>query len=828
MQSKKEKSQQLPDKYKENINEKTDVCSIKESILNNLFYNLARLPHSATVNDWYLALSYTIRDMMIKRWVNSVQEFTEDIKVVVFLSDEFLLGPQLEMNIINLDVYSEVSQAVQELGLDLKKITMSESEPGLGYGRAGSFAASSLDSITTLGIPAIGYGIRYEFGQFEQDFQDGWQIEKTDKWLISGNPWEILRSEISYIVKIGGGTESYYDEHNNFKVKWMPKFAVKGIAYDIPVTGYKTHKINLLRLWKTEAIESFDYDAFNSGDYLSRLNEKIASESIGKILYPDDEPYLGKHLRLSQQYFFVSCALQDLIRLHLLRWKNIHSFSDSFAIQLNSANPAIAVAELMRILIDEHGVDWDRAWYITQNSFSYTNYAVVQEALKKWPLPVFASILPRHLEIIYEINKRFLDEIWLRYPNNNEKLSRLSIIDESDQKYVRMAHLASIGSHIINGISEEHTKLLKETLIPDICEIYPERFRNITGGVTHRRWLLLSNPELAELISRTIGDKWVKNFGDIKQLAAFSGDPGLIKKWQDVRVKNKIKLSNFIKRYNGDSIDDSAIFSVQAGKIHEQKRQHLNLLHIITVFNRLKKNPSLNIYPRVFIFSGKASPGYFIANLIIKLINSVAEIVNKDPDVAGRIKVVFLPDFNVKKAQIIFPATDIAEHISTSGKESFSSSHIKCLMNGALAIGTLNGGIDEICREIGHDNYFKFGLTPEQIIEKKSSGYNPVEYYNSHSELKEAIDLISSGFFYRKDPALFKPLIDSLLCRDEHMVLADYESYTECQTSAEKIYRDKKAWTKRSILTVAGMGYFSSDRMISEYNNLIWFASTNP
>ncbi len=827
MQNKKE-NPESPDKYKANFNEKTDVQAIKQSILNNLFYNLARLPHSATVNDWYLAVSYTIRDMMVKRWVNSVQEFTEDVKVVVLLSDEFLLGPQLEMNIINLDVYSEISQAVLELGLNLNEITMAEIEPGLGSGRTGSFAASSCDSLATLGIPAIGYGIRYEFGQFEQDFQDGWQIEKTGKWLASGNPWEILRSDISYTVKLGGSTESYYDKHNNFKVKWTPKFAIKGIAYDVPVTGYKTDKINLLRLWKAEAIESFDYDAFNIGDYLSRLNEKIASESIGKILYPDDEPYLGKHLRLSQQYFFVSCSLQDLIRLHLLRWKNIHSFSDSFAIQLNSANPAIAVAELMRLLIDEHGVDWDKAWYITQNSFSYTNYAVVQEALKKWPLPVFASILPRHLEIIYEINKRFLDEIWLKYPNNNEKLSSLSIIDESDQKYVKMAHLASLGSHIICGISENHTKLLKETLIPDIYELYPERFRNITGGVTHRRWLLLSNPELAGLISRTIGEKWIKNFGEIKHLEAFSNDPELIKKWQEVRFSNKNKLATLIKQHNGNLIDNSAIFNVQAGKIHEQKRQHLNLLHIITLYNRIKKNPGIDLNPRVFIFSGKAAPGYFIANLIVKLINSVAEIINKDLDVAGRLKVFFLPDLNVKKAQIIFPATDIAVQISTAGKESFSSSLIKFLMNGALAISTFNGGIDEIYREIGDDNFFRFGLSPQQISEKKTGGYNPMEYYNSNFELKEAIDLISSGFFFKKDPALFKPLIDSLLCRDEQMVLADYQSYIESQTLVEKIFKDKKAWTKRSILTVAGTGYFSSDRMISEYNNLIWYASANP
>lgn len=812
------------DKHHTDISGNIDAKTIKKSILDNLFYNLAKLPHSATINDWYLAISFTIRDIMVGKWVKSIQEFTEDVKVVVFLSDEFLLGPQLEMNIINLGVHQEVSQALKELGISLNEIANVEPEPGIGYGRIGSFAASFLDSLSTLGIPTIGYGIRYEFGQFEQDFQDGWQIEKTAKWLSSGNPWEILRNDISYTVNLGGNTQSYYDEHNNFKIKWTPKFAIKGTAYDIPISGYRVDKINLLRLWKTEAIESFDYDAFNIGDYLSRLNEKIASETIGKILYPDDEPYLGKHLRLSQQYFLVSCTMQDLIRLHLLRWKNIHSFSDSFTIQLNSANPAIAIAELMRLLIDEHMVDWDKAWYITQNSFSYTNYSVVQEALKKWPLPVFASILPRHIEIIYEINKRFLDEIWLRYPNNNEKISRLSVIDESDQKYVRIAQLAALGSHIINGISENHTKLLKEKLFADIYELYPQRFRNITGGVTHRRWLLLSNPELAELISKTIGENWLTEFTEIKQLEAFSNDPALIKKWQEVKFKNKNKLARFINQYNEEQIDPSAIFDVQVGRIHEQKRQHLNLLHIITLYNLIKNDPGVNITPRVFFFSGKAAPGYFIANLIVKLINSVAEIINNDSDVAGRIKVIFLPDFNVKKAQIIFPAADISEQISTAGKESFSSSNIKLLMNGVLTIGTINGGIDEICREIGDNNFFKFGLTPEQISEKKTFGYNPMEYYNSIPELKEAIDLISSGFFSKKDPALFKPLIDSLLSRDEYMILADYESYVECQKLVEKIFRDKKAWTKKSILTIAGMGKFSSDRMVTEYNNLIWYA----
>ena len=797
---------------------------IRQSVLDNLYFHLGKLPHSATRNDWYLALAYAVRDRMMQRWIRTIQSFTEDLTVVSYLSAEFLPGPQLGINLVNLGMYDEVNQAVKELGLNLQDLAEQEEDPGLGNGGLGRLASCYMDSLSTLRIPAIGYGVRYEFGDFRQEIREGMQVEMTNKWLQPGNPWEVAHPEINYNVNLGGHTESYYDEQNCFRVRWTPKFSIKGIAFDTPVTGYGGSVINLLRLWKCESIESFDFEAFNAGDYFSSLNEKIASESIGKILYPDDEPYAGKQLRLAQQYFFVSCALQDMIRQHLLRWQNIHTFSNSFSVQLNDTHPAIAVAELMRLLVDEHLVNWDKAWYITQNTFSYTNQTILPEALQKWPLPLFGDILPRHLEIIYEINRRFADEIWLKYPNDNDKLSRISLIDESDQKYVRMSHLAGLGSHIINGVSEVHSEALKRTLLADLCELYPERFFNVTNGVSPRRWIVLSNPRLTELITHTIGDTWISRFEDIKQLESYSNDPGLIKKWRMVKRENKNDLARIIFDRTGVSIDPDTLFDIQMKRIHEYKRQHLNVLHIITLYNRIKKDPKIDITPRTFIFGGKASPGYFIANLIIKLINSVAGIVNNDPDVAGRIRVVFFPDFNVKNGQKVYPAADLSEQISTAGKEVCGTGIMKFAMNGALTIGTLDGANIEIRAEAGDANFFLFGLTAEEISSIKSQGYNPMGYYSADQELKEAIDLISSGLFYPKDTTLFKPLIDSLLRRDEHMTLADYRAYVDCQDRAGMAYKDQKKWAKMSILNVARMGKFSSDRAIREYCDKIWLA----
>ncbi|MGB9716393.1 MAG: glycogen/starch/alpha-glucan phosphorylase [Thermodesulfovibrionales bacterium] len=808
----------------EDIRTEMGAEAIKQSVLNHIYFNLAKTLNTATLNDWYLALAYTVRDRMIKRWIKTLKNFTEDIKIIAYLSSEFLIGPQLEMYLINLDIYKEVSQALKELGIDLKELIKQEKEPGLGNGGIGRLAACYMDSLAKLMIPAIGYGIHYEFGSFEQEIRDGWQIAKTEKWLLSGDPWGILRSEINYNVNFGGHTESYYDEQDYFRVRWIPRFSVKGVAHDFPVPAYKVGITNLLRLWKAEAVESFDFEAFNIGDYFGAVKEKIASESISKILYLDDEPYSGKHLRLAQQYFFVSCALQDMIRLHLLRWKNIESFPTSFAVHLNNSDTAIAVAELMRLLVDEHLVSWEKAWHITQNTFSYTNYSVLPENLEKWPLPLFADLLPRHLEIIYEINRRFLNEIYISYPNDNERLSRLSLIDERDQKYVRMVHLASLGSHAVNSVSEIHLKLLKENLLTDFFEIYPERFLNITNGVSQRRWILLSNPRLADLITNAIGDCWINQLKELKRLESFAEDRDFVKKWQQIKYHNKSDLAEFIHERTGISVNLYSLFDIHATRIHEYKRQHLNILYIITLYNKIKNNTLVDVTPRTFIFSGKASPGYFMANLIIKLINSVADIVNNDQDVADLLKVVFVPNFNVKNGQRIYASADLSEQISTAGREVSGIGSIKFSMNGALTIGTSTGINVEIYKEVGKENFFLFGLTAEEISNVKSYGYNPTTYYDTNQNLKEAIDLINSGFFSRRDVSLFKPLIDSLLCRDEQMVLADYQSYVDCQELISTIFKDQEKWAKKSILTVARIGKFTSDRAISEYNKKIWNA----
>ena len=795
---------------------------MKQSILENLRSRVAKLPQNATPNDWYLALSFAVRDRMMQQWIDSLQNYTEDIPVVAYLSAEFLLGPQLRNILVNLGMYDEAFDAAKELGIRLADLLQQEEEPGLGNGGKGGIAACTMDSLSTLEVPAIAYGVRYEFGSFKQEIRDGWQVEMTDAWLASGSPWEILRPEIAYEIKLGGSTESYYDEQDCFRVRWIPKFSVKGTAYDTPVTGYKGGMTNLLRLWKAEAIESFDFEALKTGDYFGALNEKIASQSVSKILYPDDEPYAGKQLRLAQQYFFVSCALQDMIRLHLLRWKPIHSFSDSFAVHLNDTPPAVAVAELMRLLVDEHLVSWDKAWYITQNTFTHTNHTMLFEALEKWPVQLFAGILPRHLEIIYEINRRFLDEICLMYPNNNEELSRFSLIDENDQKYVRMSHLAALGGRAINGVSNMQSDLLKKTLFPEFYGLYPERFFQVTNGVSPRRWIVACNPCLSGLITGTIGDRWIEDLQEIQQLETYASDPALIQKWQEMKRENKSGLGSIIREKTGISVDPGTLFDIQIKRLHESNRQHLNLLHILTLFNRVKKSPQTDITPRTFIFGGKASPGYFLAQLILKLINSAAGIINNDPDVAGRLKVVFIPDLNMKNYQNICPAADLSEQIATAGREASGTGSMKLAMNGALTVGSMNGTTLEIASDVGNENLFLFGLTAEEVAAAKSHGYNPMDSYRAHAELKEVIDLIGSGIFLKQDATLFKPLLDSLLNRDEYMVLADYQSYIDCQNRVSAAFGDQKKWTQMSILTVARMGRFSSDRAVREYCEKIW------
>jgi starch phosphorylase len=750
------------------------------------------------------------------------------VKIVSYLSAEFLMGPQLGNNLINLGIYEQVQQAVAETGYDLKDLLLHEEEPGLGNGGLGRLAACYLDSLATLEIPAIGYGIRYEFGIFDQEIHDGWQKEITDKWLSLGNPWEIPRPEIVFYVNLGGRTESYHENDGRYRTQWIPERVVRGIAFDSPVQGYGVNTANLLRLWKAEACESFDFQAFNVGDYYGAVDEKMMSENITKVLYPNDEPAAGKELRLMQQYFFVSCSLQDMIRIHLLRGEKLDTFHEKNAVQLNDTHPSIGVAELMRLLLDENGMDWDRAWHITQGTFCYTNHTLLPEALEKWALPLFSSLLPRHLEIIYEINLRFLTEVDMKYPGDEDRIARMSLIDESDEKYVRMAHLASVGSHAINGVAALHTELLKKNILHDFCEMYPEKFFNVTNGVTPRRWIVLSNPKLEALITRRIGDRWIHKLEELKKLETFVHDSEFRDEWRQVKQDNKQNMAMLIRERTGIIVDPESLFDVQVKRLHEYKRQHLNVLHIITLYNRIKQDPDIDIPPRTFIFGGKAAPGYVMAKLIIKLINSVGDVVNGDPDVAGRLKVVFFPDFNVKNAQWIYPAADLSEQISTAGKEASGTGNMKFSMNGALTIGTLDGANVEIREEVGEENFFLFGLTTEEVQHMKSNGYNPLDFYNSEKMLREVIDLISSGFFSHGDVHLFRPLVDSLLHHDAYMLLADYRSYVECQEKVSEAYRDQERWTRMSILNAARMGTFSSDRSIGEYCEKIWNVKPMP
>ena len=808
---------------REDVRTGLDTDTIRRAIVENLNFIQARTPKLATRNDWYMALAYTVRDRMLDQWVRSTEALRQSARAVCYLSAEFLMGPHLANAMVNLGIYEQTKEAVAQLGLDMDEITMQEVEPGLGNGGLGRLAACFLDSLASQKFHALGYGIRYEFGIFDQEIVDGWQVETTDKWLALGNPWEIARPEIAYYVQFGGKTEHYCDEDGRYCVRWVPGRVVKGMAYDTPVPGYHVGIVNILRLWKSEACESFDFQAFNVGDYYGAVEEKMASETISKILYPNDEPAMGKELRLSQQYFFVSCSLQDMIRIHLMVGGKPETINERFAAQLNDTHPSIAVAELMRLLVDEYRIDWEQAWDTTRKTFAYTNHTLLPEALEKWSLPLFQRVLPRHLEIILEINRRFLEDVRRAYPGDEQRVSRLSLIDETGDRYVRMANLATVGSHSVNGVAALHTELLQKTVMKDFHELTPGKFHNVTNGVTPRRWMVVSNPEMARLITGAIGDGWICNCQDqIRNLEGFADDGEFRKAWRMMKHSNKKNLARLIKERTGTIVDPESMFDIQVKRIHEYKRQHLNAIGIVARYMKLKKDPRADLPARTVIFGGKAAPGYFMAKLIIKLITSIAAVVNDDPDVADRLKVVFFPDFNVKNGQSIYPAADLSEQISTAGKEASGTGNMKFSMNGALTIGTLDGANVEIREEVGPENFFLFGLDAEEVWSLRAQGYNPMEYYEKNEALREALDLISSGYFSGGDRGLFKPLVDSLLDRDEYLLLADYQSYADRQEEINEAYCDADRWVRMSILNVARTGKFSSDRCILEYAAKIW------
>ena len=802
-----------------------DRDALRRAFLDNLYYVQGKFPALATKHDYYMALAYTVRDRLLQRWISTAATYTrQGSRTVAYFSAEFLLGPHLANNLINLGIEEPVRQTIRQLGLSFEELVALEEEPGLGNGGLGRLAACYLDSMATLEIPSIGYGIRYEFGIFAQRIVDGWQVEQTDKWLRNGNPWELARPEWAVEVKLGGRTERYTDLQGRAQVRWVPGRTVLGIPYDTPILGYRNHTANTLRLWRAEAPESFDLGVFNRGDYYGAVQQKVVSENISKVLYPNDEQVQGKELRLEQQFFFVSCSLQDMLRIMRVQQIPLERFDEKFAVQLNDTHPAVAIAELMRLLVDEHGLDWDRAWAVTQRTIAYTNHTLLPEALERWPLGLFARILPRHMEIVYEINTRFLDEVRMAFPGDAERLARLSLIDESGERYVRMAHLASVGSHAINGVAQLHSELLKQDVLADFHALWPAKVTNVTNGVTPRRWIALANPRLTKFLNGAIGDGWLADLSHLRALERFVDDAAFRREWRFIKRSVKEDFTRHVRRTTGIAIDPASMFDVQVKRIHEYKRQHLNVLHVIALYLRLKFDPTADIHPRTFVFGGKAAPGYHFAKLMIKLITAVGEVVNRDPTLHDRLKVVFLPNYNVTNGQRVYPAADLSEQISTAGKEASGTGNMKFSMNGALTIGTLDGANVEIREEVGADNFFLFGLTAEEVQAswRADSDYDPQAIVAGNDELRAVLDLIAEGHFSRGNRELFRPIVDSVLHRDNYRLAADFASYALAQARAGAAYAQPEHWTRMSILNVARMGKFSSDRSIRDYCRDIW------
>ncbi|MCP4692414.1 MAG: glycogen/starch/alpha-glucan phosphorylase [Desulfobacterales bacterium] len=804
-----------------------DVERLKKSFEERLLYSIGKDRYSATTLDRYQSLAYAVRDRLIERWMKTQRAYyDEDVKRVYYLSLEFLIGRTLGNSLINLGLMEAANQAMEKLDLDLSELEEQEWDAGLGNGGLGRLAACFLDSMATLGIPAYGYGIHYEYGIFFQHIENGWQKETPDNWLRYGNPWELVRPEYLYPVQFYGRMQQYKDASGGFKTQWIDTENVMAMAYDVPIPGYKNETVNTMRLWAAKSTREFDLSDFNRGDYVGAVENKNESEVISKVLYPNDTSQWGRELRLKQEYFFVSATLQDAVRRYKKHRDSFDEFPDKVAIQLNDTHPAVAIPELMRLLVDQEGLPWEEAWKITVKVFGYTNHTLLPEALERWKIDTFGRVLPRHLQIVYEINSRFLKKVAVRFPGDAARLSRMSIIEEKPHKSVRMGNLAVIGSHSVNGVSALHSDLVKSRLFKDFYEMWPERFNNKTNGVTQRRWLCKSNPRLSRLITETIGDGWINDLDQLKKLIPHADDATFRERWARVKRDNKAALAEYILKHNDIEVDVDGIFDVQIKRIHEYKRQLLNLLHVVAHYHRLKKNPDLELVPRTVIFAGKAAPGYTMAKQIIKLINSVANVVNSDPVISRSLKVVFLKNYGVSLAEKIFPASDLSQQISTAGLEASGTGNMKFALNGALTIGTLDGANVEIMEEVGRDNIFIFGLTAEEVIDLKNSGYRPREYYENNPELKNVIDAINMGYFLFEDPEQFHDIVSTLLNWDQYMLLADYEAYIQCQKQVDLTFKDKEKWTRMSIMNVANMGKFSSDRTIREYAEEIWGVET--
>jgi glycogen phosphorylase len=804
--------------------------SLKLWFRHHLKYTLVDDKFSATKMDHFISLALSVRDHLVNRWLRTQQSYYEDdVKRVYYLSMEFLIGRLLTNNLINLGIYDEYKQALDEMGHDISELEETEVEAGLGNGGLGRLAACFLDSVASLGVPGYGYGIRYEFGIFHQKIIRGFQVERADNWLRVGNPWEIPRPRSLVPVNFYGRVESNPNAEREMGQKWIDTQDVMAMAHDIPIPGYKNDTVNNLRLWSARSSRELELEHFQAGDYLQAVQNKHESEIISKVLYPADHNLLGKELRFKQEYFFVSASLNDIVR----RFKKAHSsfdtFSDKVAIQLNDTHPALAIAELMRILIDLENIPWEKAWKITVNTFAFTNHTILPEAMEKWSLDLFGRVLPRHLEIIFQINQLFLDQVQERYPGDLGKMNRMSLIEENHTKYIRMANLSIIGSHSTNGVAELHSTILKEKVFPDFYEMFPQRFNNKTNGVTPRRWLKACNPELSKLITEYIGDSWVRDLSEIKNLQDHVHEPQLIERWKNIKLQNKKKLAKYIEDSLSIKIDPNSLFEAQIKRIHEYKRQVLCVLHAIALYNRMLKNPENFKTPRTILFSGKAAPGYAMAKLIIKLINSVADIINADTSLQGNLKIVFLPNYSVTLAEKIIPAADLSVQISTAGMEASGTGNMKLSLNGALTVGTLDGANIEIMEEVGNENIYIFGLNANEVMERKQNGNNPREIYKQNQQLREVLDMIQQGFFSGQHGNLFQPILENLLDHgDPYMVLADFQSFCDIQEEIGNAYLDSDAWARKSIINVSRMGKFSSDRSIKEYAEEIWNVPVNP
>jgi len=799
---------------------------VHQSMANHLIFTIGKDPITATDRDWFFTLAHVVREHITERWMETMRRYYKyDAKRVYYLSMEFLIGRSLMNGMLNIGFADEVRQACVDAGIDMDKVKEMEFDAGLGNGGLGRLAACFLDSMATIGLPGYGMGIRYEYGMFNQKIEDGWQVEHPDNWLRYGNPWEFARPEVLFPVKFHGRVVQFNDETGNLHNHWIDTDDVMAMAYDTPVPGYGLKTVNNMRLWSAKASRDFDLKYFNEGNYIKAVEDKNESENLSKVLYPDDTTAMGRELRIKQQYFFVSASLQDILFRFRKHHDSFDELPDKVAIQLNDTHPSIAIPELMRLLVDIHHLGWERAWAITTRTFAYTNHTLMPEALETWPVALFETILPRHLQIIFEINQHFLSGVMHHFPGDNDLLKRLSIIDEGQGRRIRMAHLAIVGSHHVNGVARLHSELMRTTIFADFDRYYPGKLTNITNGITPRLWLNQVNPGLAGLISSRIGKNWVTALSKLRELEKLADDENFQDEFRAVKRANKEYLAKLVRERLGLNINPASMFDVQVKRIHEYKRQLLNLLHVITLYNRIRANPTLDGLPRTVIISGKAAPGYAFAKLIIKLINNVADIIDNDPAVRGLLKLVFIPNYDVTTAGDIIPAADLSQQISTAGTEASGTGNMKLAVNGALTIGTLDGANIEIMEEVGSDNIFIFGLNTQQAAERISSGYNPWEYYHANPELKMALDMIGSGYFSPAQTDLFRPVIDGLTRGgDKYLLLADFADYVATQEQVEALYRDQRQWTRRAILNVTNMGKFSSDRSISEYATNIWYS----